>query len=275
MTTTPKVIIFTDLDGTLLDGETHGFEAARPALRSLTQKGIPLIPVSSKTRAEIERIREALGNHHPFVSENGGAIFIPKTYFSFPFPYQKESDEYLILELGVPYAQVLKTFRSIQEETGVSLKGFSDFTAEELTFSLRFTLEEAVLAKEREYDEPFLIQTDRDQIETIKRKIEEKGMFYSWGGRFHHLHGRNDKGKAVQILKELYENEFFSVQAVAIGDSLNDAPMFAAVDHPILLVGGQDVLSYLSLDNLTTYPGTGPRTWNKAVLGLLNGLKTE
>jgi len=62
---------------------------------------------------------------------------------------------------------------------------------------------------------------------------------------------------------------------VAIGDSLNDVPMFAEVDHPILLVGGQDVLSHLSLDNLTTYQGTGPQVWNEAVLSLLNGLKTE
>jgi mannosyl-3-phosphoglycerate phosphatase len=269
MTTIPNLIIFTDLDGTLLDEETHRFEAAGPALNSLTQRGIPLILVSSKTRAEIERIRADLENRHPFVSENGGAIFIPKTYFSFSFPYQRESDDYLILELGVPYAQVLKTFTSIQEETGISLKGFSNFTAEELAFSLHFTLEEAVLAKEREYDEPFLLQTDGDQIETIKRKIEEKGMFYSWGGRFHHLHGKNDKGKAVRILKELYENEFSSVQAVAIGDSLNDVPMFTEVDYPILLVGGQNVLSNLSLGNLTTHQGQGPQAWNRVVLGLL------
>jgi len=269
MMTTPKLIIFTDLDGTLLDEETHRFDDAQPALRSLTQRGIPLILVSSKTRAEIEKARETLENRHPFVSENGGAIFVPKTYFSFPFPHQKESDKYLILELGIPYAQVLKNFRSIQEETGLPMKGFSDFTPEELAFSLHLTLEEATLAKQREYDEPFVIQSDVEQIETIKRKIEEKGMAYSWGGRLHHLHGRNDKGKVVRILKELYENEFLSVHTVAIGDSLNDVPMFAAVDHPILLVGGQDVLSHFSLDNLTTYQGQGPHAWNEVTLGLL------
>jgi mannosyl-3-phosphoglycerate phosphatase len=275
MTTTRKFIIFTDLDGTLLDRETYGFEAARPALRSLRQKGVPLILVSSKTRSEMEFYRKRLDNYHPFISENGGAVFIPKGYFSSLFSYDRETGDYFVLEFGTPYLRILEVLRSVEEETRIPLKGFSDFSAGELAAHCGMPLTEAECAKKREYDEPFLIQREGEQIDIVKRKIEEKGMAYSWGGRFHHLHGKNDKGKAVRILKELYENEFSSVQAVAIGDSLNDVSMFAAVDRPILLVGGQDVLSYLSLDNLTTYQGQGPGAWNEAVLGVLNGLKTE
>ncbi|MFN3479436.1 MAG: HAD hydrolase family protein, partial [Thermodesulfovibrionales bacterium] len=62
-----KLIIFTDLDGTLLDARTYSFEPAIASLKLLREKDIPLIICSSKTRKEIEYYRERLDNHHPFV----------------------------------------------------------------------------------------------------------------------------------------------------------------------------------------------------------------
>ena len=44
MTTTRKLVIFADLDGTLLDRKTYSFEPAQPALLLIRQKGFPLCP---------------------------------------------------------------------------------------------------------------------------------------------------------------------------------------------------------------------------------------
>lgn len=71
------IIIFTDLDGTLLDSR-YSFRKALPAIKLIKEKNIPLILCSSKTRSEIELWRKKLNNNHPFISENGGGIFIPK-----------------------------------------------------------------------------------------------------------------------------------------------------------------------------------------------------
>ena len=46
-------IIFSDLDGTLLDHHTYSFENAQPALDLVKKNNIPLILVSSKTRMEM------------------------------------------------------------------------------------------------------------------------------------------------------------------------------------------------------------------------------
>ena len=72
------IVVFTDLDGTLLDASTYSFEAARPALDALRQQDIPLVLVSSKTRAEIEPIRGRLKQVHPFITENGGGCLYPE-----------------------------------------------------------------------------------------------------------------------------------------------------------------------------------------------------
>jgi len=268
MTTTRRLVIFTDLDGTLLDRETYSFEPALPALRVIKQKEIPLVLSSSKTRAEIERWRERLENNHPFISENGGAVFIPKGYFSFPFPCDRETDAYTILELGTFYPVILEVFRAVQEETGIHLMGFSDLTIEELSSLCGLDLEEAEFAKKREYDEPFLLEGGNEDIERVKRKIEEKGMNYVRGGRFHHLLGKNDKGKAVAILKELFENEFFSIQTVGLGDNFNDLPMLSNVDRPIFLraEGDETPETLSSIPGLSLIEGGGPLAWNAAVL---------
>jgi mannosyl-3-phosphoglycerate phosphatase len=273
--TTPKLIIFTDLDGTLLDRDTYSFEAAIPVLRVLKQNAIPLVLTSSKTRAEIELYRKKLENHHPFISENGGAIFVPKGYFSFQFPCDRESEGYLVLELGTFYPLIIGVLNSIKKETGIRIRAFSDLTEEELTSLCGLSLREAEFAKKREYDEPFMIEGGKREVEMVKEKIEEKGMNYVWGGRFHHIFGKNDKGKAVEILKELYENEFFSISTVGVGNSLNDLPMLLAVDHPVFLKGREDhpLEIPLKIQNLTILDGTGPFVWKEALLSLLKKVK--
>ncbi len=271
MTTTPKPIIFTDLDGTLLDRKTYTFEPALPALRILKKKGIPLILSSSKTRTEIELYRRKLENEHPFISENGGAVFVPKTYFSFPFPYDRELEEYFVLELGTLYPVILEILEAIKKETGVSIKGFYDFTEDELTSLCGLSPKEAEYAKKREYDEPFIVEGGEKAIEIVKEKIKKKGMNYVWGGRFHHILGKNDKGKAVEILKELYENQFLSIYTVGIGDSLNDLPMLSAVDRPIFLKEKKGFLpeNLSPIQNLTLIDGIGPQAWNKAIFNYI------
>jgi mannosyl-3-phosphoglycerate phosphatase len=269
-TTTPKLVIFTDLDGSLLDRETYSFEPAQPALRLIREKRIPLILTSSKTRAEIELYRKKLGNDHPFIAENGGAIFIPKDYFPFSFPYDRETEAYLALELGTYYPRILQALAAIKTETGVPIRSFHDLTEEELASLCGLSREEAALAKQREYDEPFLLEGGEKEREAVQRKIREKGLNYVWGGRFHHLLGKNDKGKAVEILKKLYEIEFHSMVTVGIGDSLNDLPMLTAVDRPILLQGEDLLLPEIpSSQPLTLIRGAGPRAWNAAILQLL------
>jgi mannosyl-3-phosphoglycerate phosphatase len=271
--TTPKLVIFTDLDGTLLDRDTYSFGPAEPALRMTKIKNIPLVFTSSKTRAEMEIYRKKLENDHPFIPENGGAVFIPKGYFSFPYPYDRGLKEYSVLELGTFYFQIIEVLESIKKETGIRIRGFSDLSEKEISSLCGLSLEEAELAKKREYDEPFLIEGEEKEIEIVKRKIEEKGMNYVWGGRFHHILGKNDKGKAVEILKELYENQFFSISTVGIGDSLNDLPMLSAVDHPIFLKEKESVSPSIPLKNVTCVEGTGPRAWNEAILSLVNRIR--
>ena len=64
-----KVLIFTDLDGSLLHRDTFKFDEIKNYLRELISKGIYIIPNTSKTEKEILEFNYELGSNLPFISE--------------------------------------------------------------------------------------------------------------------------------------------------------------------------------------------------------------
>ncbi|NEO25915.1 MAG: HAD hydrolase family protein, partial [Kamptonema sp. SIO4C4] len=99
--TNKQLLIFTDLDGTLLGSDDYRYEAAVPAIAQLQQRAIPLIPVTSKTRAEVEVLRHALHLTDPFIVENGSGIFIPVGDRHFTHEAEEHAQEYHLLRLGM------------------------------------------------------------------------------------------------------------------------------------------------------------------------------
>ena len=266
-------IIFTDLDGTLLEHETYSFSAAMPALERISARHIPLVFCSSKTRAEIEIWRKRLGNHDPFIPENGGGIFMPVSYFpendiSGPWPKAEIIDGYCVVILGTPYPVLRKALKDLRGN-GFNVKGFGDMSVPEVTEVTGLSWKEAELAKRREFDETFIFHGGKGEIEALLRSIGEKGLRCAQG-RFYHLMGDHDKGKAVEILKRLYQRKFGDIITLALGDSPADMPMLERVDYAVLVRNYRGVHEpAIVVPNLIRAEGIGPEGWNKAILELL------
>ena len=264
----PHTIIVSDLDGTLLDSTSYSFAAAQPALEAVRTRGIPLVLCSSKTRTEIEGYRRRLNNRHPFITENGGGIFIPRDYF--PEPVEAETfDGYWLIRLGIPYAEIRSRFVRLRQRLGAGVRGFADMTDEEVAALTGLCREEAGLSKQRDFDEPFVFDGAPD--ERFLQAIEESGLRWTQG-QFFHIMGDHDKGRAVSLLKALYQHEYGAVASIGLGDSLNDLQMLQAVDHPVLVRhadGSHD--ARITVPNLLKTQLPGPAGWNEAVLQLLSG----
>ncbi len=262
-------IVFTDLDGTVLDRETYSWEAARPALAWLKDQAVPWVMVTSKTRAEVQHWRRVLGNVHPFVVENGGAIFVPRSYFNRTIPGAIRRSDYEVIELGKPYADLVWGLVAASRASGCRVRAFHEMTAREVSAACQLPLDLAVLAKRREYDEPFEI-IDTERTNELEAAIHAQGLLCIRGDRFHHVCGRHDKGAAARLLAGLF-CEFYGQQTVTIGlgDSLNDAALLRTVDVPVI-VRSRHVRALLQhVPNAFVTDCQGPEGWNEAVFDIL------
>ena len=69
-----SILIFTDLDGTLLNRDTFKFDSIKTFLKELKKRNIIIIPNSSKTEDEIIEFNNEASFQFPFISENGSII---------------------------------------------------------------------------------------------------------------------------------------------------------------------------------------------------------
>jgi mannosyl-3-phosphoglycerate phosphatase len=266
-----QVLIFTDLDGTLVDHDTYDFKEAKPALDQLRSRAIPVIICSSKTRAEIEVYRRRMGLSDPFIAENGGAIFIPARTLDLRGVDFVEKGPYHVVELGVPYPDLCTVWREIKKKN-FRMKGFSEMTIEEIASCTGLPLEEATLAAKREYSEPFTFSDTLAQFRVLASLLQEKGLMVTRGGRFYHLIGQNDKGTAVQILKRVYANTYPDqrIWTAGLGDSANDIPMLRHVDMPIVIRKKTGEWEHIQGIEPTIYSDkAGPRGWAEIIHTIL------
>jgi mannosyl-3-phosphoglycerate phosphatase len=259
-------VVFTDLDGTLLDHDTYSFEDARPALDRLRRKGTPVVFTTSKTRAETEPLRARTGNTHPFITENGGAVFIPLSYFPFEPPGSQRRADYHVIEYGTPYETLISTLAEAARRSGCRVRGFSDLSAAELAEVSGLPPTEAELAKAREYDEPFEILDEPDKEARLLAEIERLGRRWTRGGRFYHILGDNDKAAAVAALLKLYRRAYGDVIAIGLGDGMNDVDFLKIVDVPVLIQSRSTEKMQAAVLNGRVTAAWGPRGWNSAIL---------
>ena len=262
------ILVFTDLDGCLLDHEDYSYESARPALERIRQLAVPLVFVTSKTRSEIVRLQAEMEVREHFISENGGGVFFPAGYRGFSIRGAAKQGGHTRILLGRAYPEIR---RFVEQRKGrFGIRGAGDLSVEDLAEITGLTPEEARLAKQREFTEPFLL-ADGAQLAALREEARAAGLEITRGGRFHHLIGSGqDKGEAVKrTLRIFHDNLGEELLSVGIGDRPNDVPMLAAVDIPVLIPHPDGRYEDVDLPNLMKAPCPGSRGWNEAVRDIL------
>ena len=267
----PFFIIFTDLDGTLLDRNTYGWEEAKPALTLCKRLKVPIILASSKTRAEIEVLRHKLSIYAPFISENGGGIFSQGKIFKETPPGASFNKGLWKWSLGVPYSRLIEILQEIKNELGLQIRGFSEMSTEEISCLTGLDLESSRLASMREFDEPFIVPDQNPDVpQLLFNAAAKRGVTVIAGGRFYHLQGKNNKGIAMAKVISWYGKTHENVRSIALGDSPNDFSMLEQADLPVL-VRSPKKFSELKkrIPGLRVTTQESPGGWNSAIMDIL------
>jgi len=257
-------IIFTDIDGTILDN-TGEYGETPKLISSLIKNNIPVILCSAKTLAEQNRVRKQIGLTDPFIVENGGAIVIEKEYFDLSqimkdYPV-KEHDGNYIIELGKPATKIREILNDIRKNFNISFRGVADISIQELSNIAKLSTESAKEMAHREYGETIL-QIEKRDLDRLTRIARERNLSLIHGGRFFDVTMGNDKGKAVEILVDLFKKKYdYNVTFFGVGDSENDASMLERMDHPLLVQKYDGSWSNIRVNRIIKVPGIGPKGW--------------
>ena len=248
-----KVLIFTDLDGSLLHRDTFKFDEIKDYIKKLLSKGIFIIPNTSKTEKEILAFNSELGSSLPFICENGAAI-----------------NGLDLLNSNLPKELILSREKNnltkiFEKSVPINLKNKCKwlFEMNKKKQSLIFGLEEEKLnmALDRKYTIPFIFEGSKSERNELSKIVKSKGLALQEGGRVINLTDKVNKAKALQVFVRFFKKNNKNVKTIAVGDNYNDLDMLKISDFPCLVFNDKFTLDQIPINDLITTNKPSPEGW--------------
>jgi len=233
---TLQPIIFTDLDGTLLDHTDYNTSNVSELLQQLQSAHIPVVFNTSKTFCEVVEIKNELNIQQPFIVENGAAVFIPQSYFELKPIGCKEVGGYWCYALASPLSSLLSDLESLDAQYKAHYKLFSELSSEQISELTGLNNAQARRAQTRDYSDPLYWYGSDELLNTFVSDVTTLGYDIKIGGRFIHIAKNTDKSAAQQWLVKQFTQHFRKpLTVIALGDSDNDKQMLEHADIAIII----------------------------------------
>ncbi len=260
-----QFVVFTDLDGTLLDYNNYSYAPAIPGIKRLKDEKIPLVLVTSKTLSELQVLLHVLKLRSPVIAENGALLAFPKAYFEGISNLESDGDME-ILRLSSQYTEIRDILTRIRCSQGFDFLGFGDMTTDQVVAATGLSMNKASQAKVRIGSEPIVWNDSAQAIALFEEQLKEHGLGLTRGGRFRHVMGDSNKGKAVQQLIRFYQHKFSDdISTIALGNTVNDLSMLAVVDTPVVVRRVDGSIDDFGDLHYFLAKGIGPVGWNEFI----------
>lgn len=266
--TVTRRLVFTDLDGTLLDHDSYSYAPAADMLGILAAREIPLVPATSKTRAELGPLREELENRHPFIVENGAAVFVPADYFAAMPDGAVDWGENWVFEIGQPRQHWLALLAELESIFSGEFQYFHRAGTEGIAAMTGLPPEAAALANQRDYSEPVKWLGQESRKQDFIEALESRGASVTPGGRFLSVSGHADKGQALVWLRAAFRQAWgdIGIEDLAAGDSPNDRAMLEQAGTALVVRSRHHRYPRLARTGPTIYSRRyGPEGWAEGI----------
>ena len=261
-----KVLIFTDLDGSLLDRDTFKFDKISKYIKDLISKNISIIPNSSKTKKEIESFNKELDEDLPFIVENGAAIY-NLNLINASFPEK--------ISLSREISEILDIFNNkISKKYKSKCKFIKNLTSDKQLQIFGQSKEKVKLAMKREYSIPLLYDGSKAEKVDLIKSVNNAGLSLHEGGRLINLCDKISKSQAmkhvVKIFKKISTEELITV---GVGDNFNDLDMLKNSDIPCLVFNDKFTMEKININNCLVSKKSAPEGWEEVVKLALDKIK--
>ena len=259
-----KILIFTDLDGSLLHRDTFKFDSIKDYIVSLVNRGIIIIPNSSKTEKEIEKFSEELGVKLPYISENGSSIKglnLINANFPNKIVLSREKEELIkIFNDKVPEQLKNKCIEisKINKKKQEKIFGQKDDNLKN--------------ALNRKYTLPFLFKGDKTEKNKLSKILSSSSLTLQEGGRVVNLCDNINKVKSMNKVIKILKKTEDRIKSIAVGDNYNDLEMLKNCDIPCLVFNDKFKLDQINIDNLIFSNKPSPEGWADVIKKALDKL---
>ena len=248
-----SIIIFTDLDGSLLHRDNFKFDEIKEYINSLVDEGIIIIPNTSKTESEIDEFVKELGSELPFISENGSSINrLDLINNNFPNKIILSRDKQELLEI----------FNSkVPKELKNKCKFISNMNLKQQTEIFGLQDNNLKNALNRKYTIPFLFEGNKIQKNKLLKILSSSSLTMQEGGRVLNLGDNTNKVKSMKQVLKIYRKVENKIKVIAVGDNFNDLEMLRNCDFPCLVFNDQFKQDQINIDNLIISNKPSPEGW--------------
>ena len=268
-----KTVLFSDLDSTFLDKETYSMKNNGHITSGLIRQGHLVVFATSKTFRETRFYLMQAGINIPFITENGGALYIPERFPDSLTDMTPASDStYTKKTFGTPIEESESVLNFFAETHSLDIRSMHRMTSQEVSELTGLPLWQSAFAIKREFDLTFTLPRSQEEIipELIK-ELENRNLVLQKGGRFWHITGQTSKAVAAKYLIDSLSSK--PERVVAMGDSENDLDLLRYADKAVIIpdrLKGPDKVLTQNLPEALIASLPAPEGWEQSILELFD-----
>jgi predicted mannosyl-3-phosphoglycerate phosphatase (HAD superfamily) len=213
---------------------------------TLDHEGIPAVWLTSRSRLQFDEPRRKLGHTHPFIAEDGCAVYLPEDYFHLrPESVASRAQKASTMRLGrftcIPLAEVLpaaaEALETLSENTGVPVVTLRSLSPRELIQNTNLPQREAEFSRQRDFDQVFFFAgvSDEDVQRFLTEGRNRKLQFRQHGVLWSIAIGASVQ-RCIRELSKLYDRALrYHAHPVGIATQHQAADLFPFCERTILL----------------------------------------
>ena len=215
---------------------------------TLDHEGIPAVWLTSRSRLQFDEPRRKHAHTHPFIAEDGCAVYLPEDYFHLrPESIASKEQKVSTVRLGrftcIPMAQAspaaTDALETLSEDTGVPVVTLRSLSPRELVQNTGLPQREAELSRQRDFDEVFFFAgvSDVDITRFLNEGRSRKLQFRQHGVFWSVALGASVQ-RCIRELSKLYDRALrYHAHPVGIATPDQAPALFPLCERTILLGG--------------------------------------
>jgi D-glycerate 3-kinase len=212
----------------------------------LDHEAIPAIWLTSRSRLQFDDARRKHGHSHPFIAEDGCAVYLPEDYFHLrPASGPSKTNKAATLRLGrftcIPIAELLpavaEALQTLSRDTGVPVVTLRSLSPRELVQNTGLPQREAELARQRDFDDIFFFAgASDDEVQRFLNEGRNRGLEFRERGPLWSVSIGASVNHSIRELAKLYDRALrYHAHTVGIATPDSAAGLFPFCERTVLL----------------------------------------